>query len=331
MDGAKRRDHRAEREGPFQKEEKTRGGASCERDRMLAVLHFVLTLGLAGALRPPQLSGSAVVAPHLASPRIATRSCVSMLAKKKKGGGGKQKKGGGKKQSGFAWAQNFELKPTESAALRELAEVTASAYRARTGKVLHRSLDTASDLPKALWSAPVCIMVVNEGESGGATVAYANPAAAEAYGHEAKDGYKQLMDGPTTLAASLADGKYESGYSKKLTVSAGDSETATIMLRDAERWVLEKMAVVDGKLDSERLGLAYAWHSWELEDGTTCKPGGERIAPEIDPAEVQAALDAQAALIRKMKEEDGLTNQDDEVQDAVAELKRLKALLPPED
>ena len=77
--------------------------------------------------------------------------------------------------------------------------------------------------------------------------------------------------------------------------------------------------------------MCYAWERWELADGTTCKPGGERIAPSIDPADVAAALDVQAALVRRLKEEEGLTNADAEVKVAVAELLRLKALLPPPD
>ena len=51
-----------------------------------------------------------------------------------------------------------------------------------------------------------------------------------------------------------------------------------------------------------------------------------RQAAEQDPAEVAAAIEAQGALIRKMKEEDGLTNDDEPVKEAVAELLRLKAL-----
>ena len=85
-----------------------------------------------------------------------------MLAKK---GGGKKKKGGGgnQKQSGFAWASNFELKPFESSELRTLAETLVSAYQARTGKPLDASLVGASDVPKKLWAAPVAVIVATAG------------------------------------------------------------------------------------------------------------------------------------------------------------------------
>ena len=255
-----------------------------------------------------------------------------MLAKKKGGGGGKKKKGGGgnQKQSGFAWAQNFELKPTEAAALRELAEQTAQAYKTRTGRDLHRDLASAQDVPKSLWAIPKAVLILRE-EGGSVVCAYANPAACETYGFPAKDGYKSLIDKPLDeLAAQLADGsKFESGYSKKVAVRCAETgEPISVTLVDADRWSVEKMAIVDGKLGTEKLGVAYSWSSWELADGTICKPGGERIELEIDPDEAQAAVDAQAALVRKLKEEDGLENGEPAVKEAVAELLRLKSLAP---
>ena len=44
-----------------------------------------------------------------------------------------------------------------------------------------------------------------------------------------------------------------------------------------------------------------------------------------------SAVDAQAAVIRSLKEGDGLGNADPQVKAAVAELLRLKALLEPVD
>ena len=61
---------------------------------------------------------------------------------------------------------------------------------------------------------------------------------------------------------------------------------------------------------------------------TLCRPGGVREAPTIDSEEAAALVAAQAQAVRRLKEEDGLTNDDEEVQQAVAELKRLKALVP---
>jgi hypothetical protein len=285
--------------------------------RMAATLIVVclVLIGEIGALRVP-------IAPRRAS--------VQLLAKKK--GGGKAKGGKAKKESGFAWAANFELKPTESNELRELAEIAVSTYRTRTGKSLHRSLDRGGDVPKALWKAPVCVMIVRE-KADGTEIAYANPAAAEAHELPTSDGYKALMAASAVLPVTLADKKYESGYQKTLQ-QLGKTEdgvgAATFIVRDAERWTLEKMGVVNGKLASEPLGLVYAFSQWELADGTTCEPGGKRTAPSIDPAELIAAVDKQAARVRELKDS-GLTNADAEVKDAVAELLRLKAIVPPEE
>ena len=102
------------------------------------------------------------------------------------------------------------------------------------------------------------------------------------------------------------------------------------MLTDVSRWTLEKMAVVGGKLATEVVGVAYCWPAWTLPDGTTCLPGGVRVEAERDPAELAEAVEAQGALVRKLKEEDGLTNDDEPVKEAVAELLRLKALIEDE-
>ena len=314
------RDERAERAREIARRGERATTFPCaEMARPMLLLLLLAAVSLASSLRLHGGCGVPTLRP--------ARTRIELLAKKKKGGKAKGKK---QQQSGFAWASNFELKPTESAALRELAELTVTTYRTRTGKTLHTSLDKSGvDVPKALWSAPLCVMVLRASEDGsGSVVTYANPAAVEAHGLNVGDGYKSLIEAPTPLVATLNSGKYDSGYDKKLATAAGD---AKFTVRDAERWALEKMAVVDGKLANEPIGLAIAWERWELEDGTTCLPGGERIAPTMDPADVQAAIDAQAARVRSLKEEDGLTNEDAEVKDAVSELLRLKALLTPDE
>ena len=94
---------------------------------------------------------------------------------------------------------------------------------------------------------------------------------------------------------------------------------------------LEKAAVVDGKLAMEALGVAYCFEEWALEDGTICAAGGQRREPELTPEQVAAAVEAQGVEVRRLKEEEGLGNKDPAVMVAVAELLRLKALLPPEE
>lgn len=87
------------------------------------------------------------------------------------------------------------------------------------------------------------------------------------------------------------------------------------------------MAVVDGKLGVQRLGVAYFWEEWETEDGSLCAPGGVRGQKPMTQEELEAAATAQALEVRRLKEEEGLGNKDSAVVDAVQELLRLKALV----
>ena len=136
-------------------------------------------------------------------------------------------------------------------------------------------------------------------------MAYANDAACEFAGKK----HTELIGSATTLPATVADG-YDSSYEKKL-----DGNT----MQKAKRWAISKMAVVDGELVTEDQGVGYAFETWTRdEDGALCKPGGIVEAPPIDPAEIQAKIDAQAAVVRDLKEEQGLGNSDPEVK-AVAE------------
>ena len=238
---------------------------------------------------------------------IPSRHAMVVAAKGKKGKKGKKPKQ--PKKSGMDWARDFEVMPFDSSVLRPLADAAAGAFEARTGKPLDASLAGAGDLPKALYKAPVCVMVVS-----GETISYANDAACEFAGKK----HTELIGSATTLPATVADG-YDSSYEKKI-------EGNTI--QKAKRWAISKMAVVDGELVTEDQGVGYAFEAWVRdEDGALCRPGGVVEAPPIDPAEIQAKIDSQAAVVRDLKEEQGLGNSDPEVKAAVAELLRLKALL----
>lgn len=74
---------------------------------------------------------------------------------------------------------------------------------------------------------------------------------------------------------------------------------------------------------------------YELEDGTVVTVQGEQVAPssielppsQEDVAAAEAAVQEQAAAVRALKEGQGLTNADPQVQAAVAELQTRKAAL----
>ena len=181
------------------------------------------------------------------------RSAVAMAAKCKKGKKGKKQP----KQSGIEWAKSFEVMPFDSSVLRPLASDAASAFEGRTGKPLDESLVGVSEMPRALWKAPICVMVVGAGDDG-ATVSYANDAACEFAGKK----HTELIGSATVLPATVADG-YDSSYEKKV-----DGRT----MQKAKRWSISKMAVVDGELVTEDQGVslgvlreAMVWSSYANE------------------------------------------------------------------
>ena len=134
------------------------------------------------------------------------RIAVAISAKK----GKKGKKQKQQKKSGMDWARDFEVMPFDSSVLRPLADAAAGAFEARTGKPLDASLAGAGDLPKALYKAPVCVMVVAAGDDG-SSISYANDAACEFAGKK----HTELLGSATALPATVADG-YDSSYEKKV-------------------------------------------------------------------------------------------------------------------
>ena len=105
----------------------------------------------------------------------------------------------------------------------------------------------------------------------------------------------------------------------------------------AHRWKVQTSAVVENAgLVTTVQGIAYAWSEWILEkhdsDGKKSKPlvcaAGGQCREWVNVQDIQQAVNEQASKIRAMKEgPQGLTNQDSQVQQAVAELLRLKDLL----
>ena len=291
-------------------------------------------------------------------------SIVALHAKKKKGGKKGAKGKNKSKQSGMEWATNFKLKPFEAIATRDLASTAAASFEGRTGKPLSEELKGSSDVPKALWNAPVAVVVVGEpdnadAKNAGMTCKYANVVALESVGLNPEE-YERVIapSGPGSEEAKVmedaiilnlptemkGDKKYESGYKKKILRSSApsvknidDEETdeedtsdsckdTSITIMDAHRWALEKSALIDGKFVTTTVGVAYAWESWAVGDETLRSAGGI-TKPLLKPSELEDAVAKQAAAIRELKEGRGLGNKDPEVVEAVSELVRLKDLL----
>mmetsp|Transcript_18795 Transcript_18795/g.59083 ORF Transcript_18795/g.59083 Transcript_18795/m.59083 type:complete len:267 (-) Transcript_18795:148-948(-) len=243
----------------------------------------------------------------------ATRSLVARYATK----GGKKKKPKKKqpKTSGMEWARSFVVMPYDSVPLRELVTAALSAHDSKCGRTLDPSLTASGNPPKALWSAPVALVVVNEER-----IEYVNEAATEALRtalNATNATHAELVGAESPFPSSMPKA-FESSYKKKV----GD-----VMLPDVTRWTVDKMTLTDGNLGTVNLGVAYAFRQWQLPEGTICEPGGVRKEPTPEPDQVEAMIAEQAAFVRRLKEVDGRTNKDPAVVEAVAELLRLKALL----
>jgi hypothetical protein len=272
------------------------------------------------------------------------RRSTCLYAKKKKKNKQQQKKGG------FAWASSFTLQPYEASEARQLASTAISSFKGRAGQHLSDEMEEASDIPKALWSAPVACLIVVPGQSSSGNseeeavmsegetttvVRYANIAALETVGLKPEE-FEQLFSTapskdigvapakPVTISLQLpsimkGDKKFERGYKKKmLKRKSGD-----VTMLDAYRWDLEQSQIVDGKFVTQSLGVAYSWSEWMVGSETICRPGGiqKKLTTEED---YDALITQQGAFIRDLKETKGMGNKDPQVVAAVAELLRLK-------
>jgi hypothetical protein len=288
---------------------------------------------------------------HDRSTSSSSLSHTVLFAKKPK----KKNQSQDSKQSGFAWASSFTLKPYEAPSTRELVATAAASFQSRTGKPICDEIVGVADIPKAFWRAPVACVIVkpikskdNEEEEG-VRVLYANVAALETVGLTA-DQWDQLILNPelkkidessssssTRLVLDLPttmEKAYESGYQKKILrkVRSDNGQPSEqqhkhdIGLKDGQRWKLERSALFDGKFVTTELGIAYAWQEWILDDTTICGLGGKR-RELITVDGLKQAIENQAAQVRSLKEDQGLTNNDPKVKNAVSELLRLKGLL----
>ena len=100
--------------------------------------------------------------------------------------------------------------------------------------------------------------------------------------------------------------RYEKGYTKKVlkrTTEQGELDDVTVL--SAERWAIEKMALVDGALTTESVGVAYAWREWRVgsdgegDEGDGDGDGGGGGGEEIS---VEEAVEKQGNVVRELKE-----------------------------
>ena len=287
----------------------------------------------------------------------ATRvSSVALFAKKKKGKTSPKQQ----KKGGFEWASSFVLQPYEAKAVRELAATAVASFKGRAGHHLIQELETSADIPKILWNAPAMACVIvrpGDADASQTMVQYANIAALETVGLKPKEFQELFSTGappaappkeeeetdevvadeqpPTDLTSTTTiqlnlppvmkgDTKFERGYSKKM-LKQDDSKGGDITIINAYRWDLEKSTLVGGKFVTTSVGVAYAWSEWMVGETLLCRPGGVQEVVE-DLGDLDDKIAQQGAVIRGLKENQGLGNKDPQVVAAVAELLRLRSL-----
>jgi len=258
------------------------------------------------------------------------RPTTTLFAKKKKNGKKKGKKGG------FEWATSFKQQPFEASQKRDLVGAALASFKGRAGKPLSPELDSATDVPKALWdSRMACVIVTKEGVDS--VVEYANIAALETIGLKPADFEQLFLTKPKELqTASESVGvtiqldlpsemkgekQFESGYKKKML----RQESGDITIIDAYRWSIKKSTIVGGKFVTETIGVGYSWEEWLIGESLLCSSGGVQ-GEVLDLTDLKERISNQGALVRDLKETQGFGNKDRQVVKAVAELIRLKNL-----
>ncbi|GBF89195.1 hypothetical protein Rsub_01912 [Raphidocelis subcapitata] len=283
--------------------------------------------------RAPFASAARAAAP----PRHALRVQAA-----KKGGGGKDKKGGGPKKAGGALADLMKKREAATGGEAQLAtpvqyadpevsmlllSICDSYWRAYKEVLMPVEL---KQLPEAVYKAPFVCLAHNKFEEGVSDpqFVYANRAALRLF----EGTWDDIVGLPSRMSADDTVQEERNSLLQQAADSGAISnyEGWRRSLK-GKRFKIRGVRLFNVKLlTGELYGQAVVFNEYEEEDGTVVTVVGEEPPPpELPPTEEElaaaaAAIEAQAAAVRALKEERGLTNKDAEVVAAVAELKARK-------
>ncbi|GFR40424.1 hypothetical protein Agub_g998 [Astrephomene gubernaculifera] len=293
-------------------------------------------------------------APRRGIPCVARRprTMVVLAAKKgsdKKGGDKKgakksaladllKKKEAGAASSGSsAPAQPSQYDNPET---RMLAFQMCDSYWRLTGKYLLEGVDFQR-LPAALYRAPFALLAHNKFQEGvtDPIYIYGNRAALELF----ETSWEELLATPSRKSAAEEDAAAQQDRNGLLERAAQCGYVTGYegwrVSKGGRRFKIREVTLFN-IMDREgtKLGQAAVFDQYELEDGTvvriTADPRDDpeaAAAPAVPTPEEVAAAEAavaqQAAHVRALKEEKGMSNQDIPVQIAVLELKQRKEAL----
>lgn len=227
----------------------------------------------------------------------------------KKGGGG----GGG--GSGIPQAGAMKVPYTDTDVIMQNLLLVENFAR-KVGRPIIDGDPEISDVARLLFEAPFAVLAHDVGEEP--KFNYANKAALDLFEAE----WDQLVGMPSKNSteddpkvreerAALLKDTEEKGFSTGYSGWRVSLKGRRFCIHDAVLWNIDSPA-------DERVGQAVLISHWEFEDGTRGGPGAPVEEGELEPAE--AAVEEQAKVVRDLKEGKGLTNADEEVKAAVAEL-----------
>jgi hypothetical protein len=279
------------------------------------------------------------------APRTHRLPCAAAA---KKGGGGGGKKGGGGNKKGPSTLIPKEKPPYADVGVVMATLLLVESYRRATGRALlggktedADGLDIA-DAPRALFEAPGVAVLSHDGAAD-PVFTYANAAALAVFQAEK---WSDLVGLPSRLSAE----DVPEVQADRAALLAAAAESPTGAVSGYRGWRVgragRRFEIQDGTLwqvtapSGDTVGQAVVFSHVAFEDGSewgagSAGSGGEAAdntptAPPPDPAALEAARAAVAAAataVRALKEGKGLTNQDEEVVEAVDELLGAKAAL----
>ena len=259
-------------------------------------------------------------------PVVTHRRAVWVLAAKKKGSNKPDK------QSSLQSSSTPKVIYASTSVIMHNLLLIESYFRKTQRPLFTEEIDI-SKASQALWEAPFAVVAHDASEPEPLFV-YANAKALDLF----ETDWEQFTGGiPSTRSADPEKEVQEERtalLNKVLEQGYCDDYQGWRRSFKGARFKISKATVFNVDSPSgQRVGQAAVIREWEYEDG---RKGGENgdVHPPIEDAVVEdmikdaeAAVQAQAAVVRRLKEEEGLTNGDEQVRDAVQILLERKQVV----
>ncbi|GMH45753.1 hypothetical protein BSKO_13716 [Bryopsis sp. KO-2023] len=195
-------------------------------------------------------------------------------------------------------------------------------YKRATGKFLLEDADIA-EIAKDVWQAPFCLLANDFTQSDSpAKATYVNKPFLDCMELNWTDIVgKPAAEMPESVSPLFESWVKSLGAAEKGVIVEGFTAKAkNFEIQEGTAFVLKSPA-------DKPLGQVLIFDKWVYEDGAKGGVGitdPQKIPTEEDIAAAEGLVTEQAQVVRNLKEEKGLTNKDEEVQQAVAVLLERK-------